>query len=61
MTDEEILKRACWNKNTSYPEQITFIGDDGFHISVVRTFPESFSRKQAEKDLVELVKEHYGY
>ncbi len=58
MTEEEILKRAKWNKDTSHIDQLTFVGDDGFIISVVRS-QEGMSRKEVERTLVERVQARY--
>lgn len=59
MKPQDILSKATWNKNTVYLDQITFIGEDGYQIHVVRS-AEGISRATCEKRLVELVQERYG-
>lgn len=59
MTAQDILSKATWNKNTVYQDQITFIGEDGYQIHVVRS-AEGVSRSACERRLVELVQERYG-
>lgn len=58
MTAKQILEKSSWNKDTAYQDQITFVGDDGFKISVPRT-KEGMLRKEAEETLIEVVQAHY--
>jgi len=58
MTDKEILEKAYWNKNTTYLEQLTYIGEDNYQINVVRS-AEGQSRKDCERILVERVRFRY--
>ena len=59
MSPKEILEKASWNKDTAYVDQITFVGDDGFKISIPRS-KEGMSRKEAEDALIEAVQDHYA-
>ena len=59
MDAKKILEKARWNKDTTFVDQISFVGDDGYQISVPRT-KEGMTRKEAEEILVEAVQERYG-
>lgn len=59
MTPQEILEKAKWNKDTSFIDQLSFVGPDGFIISVVRS-QEGMTRKEVEAILVERVQERYA-
>lgn len=58
MSPKQILEKSSWNKDTTYVDQITFVGDDGFKISVPRS-KEGMLRKEAEEILIEVVQDHY--
>lgn len=57
LSRKEILDKAKWNKDTAYIDQLTYIFDDGFQISVPRS-KEGMTRWEIEEILVDEVNEY---
>lgn len=57
LSRKEILEKAKWNKDTGYPDQLTYVFDDGFQISVPRS-KEGMTRWEVEETLVDEVNEY---